>query len=456
MRAIVALGVLAAACGSSGGGGGSGGERIRRSKDAGAAVGVVARPGVDDVVERPPEREPNDDPATAAPLAGGVKGSLDGEDDIDAFTITPAAAGMIYAQVTGVEGVDLKLVLRDHRFALVVTADRGGAGVAEILPNAPVDAGTYLLVVREIPRKRKKPAKPTDAGPAGRVGPSAPYQLTASVLPAPAAGAEREPNDDEGTATELALGENATGWIGWGGDVDTWKLAIEALSEGNGLDVNVAAIEGTALTLEVTDAAGRSVMKSTGAAGQAVAVKSLAPRLTAGMAAVHHVRVSGKPANPEQAYTLTIATRLLDLDEEAEPNDRTSQSNGLRFGVEDQGSMRGEIGPGDVDIFSLSASPSAATFDVAIDPPPGVDVAIEAIAENGSSLGKADRGTAGASETLSVGAPAGTLVYVKLTAKADKTPRAGAPYQLRWSLTGGGAPSPRTPPTDEDPLPPEE
>lgn len=457
MRAAVALALVASACGSSGGGAPEH-ERIRRSKDAGASVGVVDRAGVDVPIDRPPEKEPNDDPATAAPLAGGVKGTLDGEADVDAFSIAPTEAGMIEAQVSGVEGVDLKLELRDHRFALVLTADRGGAGVAERLPNAPVDKGTYLLVVREIPRKKpRKPAK--DAGAAGRVGPSAPYQLTASVLPAPAAGAEREPNDDDGTATELALGENATGWIGWGGDLDTWKLAIEGLSEGNGLDLAVGAVEGTALTLEVTDAAGRSLMKSTGAAGEAVALKSLAPRITPGMAAVHHVRISGKPANPEQTYTLTIASRLLDLDEEAEPNDRTSQSNGLRFGAEDQGSMRGEIGPGDTDVFSLSASPAAAAFDLALDAPPGIDLAIEAIAENGSTLGKADHGTAGAAETLSVPAPAGTLIYVKVTAKADKTPRPDAPYQLRWSLTAGGAPPPAPPGDplpDEDPLPPEE
>lgn len=462
MRRPLAILAVASACGSSGGGGGSG-ERIRRSKDAGAAV-AVGDPGnrggaVD--VDRPPEKEPNDDPATAAPLAGGVKGALDGENDVDAFTIAPTEAGMISARVTGVEGVDLKLELRDHRFALVLTADRGSAGAAESLPNAPVDAGTYLLVVREVPKKPKKaPKGAKDAAVAGRTGPSAPYVLTASPLPAGAAGAEREPNDDDGTATELALGETATGWVGWGGDVDTWKLPIEGLAEGNGLDLSLGAIEGTALTLEVTDAAGRSLMKTTGAAGEPVALKSLAPRITAGEAAVHHVRISGKPANPDQAYALSIASRLLDLDEEAEPNDRTSQSNGLRFGVEDQGAMRGEIGPGDTDMFSLSASPSAAALDLALDAPPGVDLAIEAIAENGSVLGKADHGRAGAAESLSISAPAGTLVYIKLTAKPDKTPRPDAPYQLRWSLTAGGAPSPPPSgdpmPPEGDPLPPEE
>lgn len=450
-RRLLALAALAA-CGKSGGGGD--GDRIRRSKDAGAPVAMIDNAGGNLAVDRPPEREPNDDPATAAPLAGGVRGALDGEQDVDAFSLAPTAAGMIHAKVTGVPDVDLKLELRDHRFALVLTADRGGAGAPESFPDAPVEPGTYLLVVREVPKKRKKPKPGVDAG-GGRTGLSATYELTASPLPAPAPGGEQEPNDDDGTATELPLGETATGWIGWGGDVDTWKLAIEALAEGNGLDLTLSAVDGTALTLEVTDSAGRTLMKSSGAAGEAVTLKSLAPRLTPGEAAIHHVRIAGKPANPGEPYSLTIATRLLDLDEEAEPNDRTSQSNGLRFGVEDQGAMRGEIGPGDTDVFSLTGSPSTSTLDLALDAPPGVDLTVEAIAENGSILGKGDRGGPGAAESLAVTAPAGTLVYLKVVAKPDKKPRANAPYQLRWSLTAGAAP-PAAPPSDEDPLPPEE
>lgn len=453
MRAAVLLG-LVAACGSSGPGGG--GERIRRDKDAGDAVSMVDRPG-SVAVDRPAEKEPNEDPATAMPFSGGVRGALDGELDVDAFALTVPEAGMLGVKVTGIAGVDLKLELRDARFALVVAADRGPAGAPETLPNAPVEKGTYHLVVREVPKKRKKPKKGEDAA-VGRVGPSPTYELTGAPLPAPAATAEREPNDDEGTANEIAMGEPVSGWIGWGGDKDTWKLAIDALAEGNGLDLSVTAVQGTALTMEVTDAAGRIVMKTAGVAGEPVTIGSLAPRVVPGGAAVHHIRISGKPANPDDPYTLSIATRLLDLDEEAEPNDRTSQSNALRFGAEDQGTMRGQAAPGDKDTFSLSASPSAMSLDVAIDAPPGVDIAVNALAENGVALGKADRGGPGAGETLAIDIPAGTLVYLELTARPDKNARAAAAYSLRWSLTEGSAAAPphANPPPDDDPLPPEE
>lgn len=449
--ALIVL-VLFAACGS--GGSGSSPDRIRRDKDAGAAVAIVDRPGAV-VTEYAPEQEPNDDPATAMNLTGGVRGTLDGELDVDAFALTVPAPGMVAMKVTGVEGVDLKLELRDERFALVVTGDRGPAGAPETVPNAPVDKGTYHVVVREIPKKRKKPPKGAKDAAVGRTGASPPYELSATLLPAPASGGEREPNDDEGTANELALGEPATGWIGWGGDKDTWKLAIEALAEGNGLDLSVTAVEGTALTMEVTDAAGRALVKTSAGAGQPLAIKSLAPRLDPGEAAVHHIRITGKPSNPEDPYTLSIATRLLDLDEEAEPNDRTSQSNALRFGVEDQGAMRGQAAPGDKDTFSLSASPAAMSLDVALDAPPGIDVALAAIAESGANLGKADRGGPGAAEALAVDIPAGTLVYLELTAKPDKKALGAAPYSLRWSLTERAGAPPSLPPSD-DPLPPEE
>jgi hypothetical protein len=449
-RASLVLACAVAACG--GGGGGGGGERIRRDKDAGAAVAMVDRPGAV-VVERTPEKEPNDDPATAMPLAGGASGALDGEHDVDAYSLAVTTPGMVAAKVTGVADVDLKLELRDARFALVVTADRGPAGAPETLPNAPVEKGTYFLVVREIPKKRKKPPKGSKDASVGRVGPSATYELTAQMIDKPGDDAEREPNDDEGTANDVAIGAAATGYIGWGGDKDTWKLQIEALAEGNGLDLSVTAVSGTALSMEVTDAAGRTLVKTSAGVGEPLTLSSLSPRLAPGQAAVELIRITGKPANPDDPYTLTIATRLLDLDEEAEPNDRTSQSNPLRFGVEDQGSMRGRAAPGDTDTFQLSASTSSTSLDVALDAPPGIDVALDAIANSGADLGKADRGGPGVAESLHVDIPAGTLVYLELTAKADKTARAAGPYQLRWSLTesaGGAAPP------SSDPLPPEE
>ncbi|HVK74131.1 MAG TPA: hypothetical protein VM734_12465 [Kofleriaceae bacterium] len=459
-RVAVLVALAVAACGGGGGGGGND-ERLRRSKDAGAGVQVIDRAG-SAAADRPAEREPNDDPAGAGPLGDGVRGSLDGETDVDAFTIASTGPQVLTARVTGVADVDLELELRDAKFALVVQADRAGNGAGEGLVGVPLDEGTYHLVVREVPKKKPKPKKgaKVDAG-AGRVGPSAVYELTAELAAAPPAGVEREPNDDAGTANDLTLTEPATGYIGWSGDVDAWKLGVDAFAEGNGLDIAVTAVEGVALTVTVTDAGGRTLMKGQGKAGEPVLLKSLAPRVAPGGAPVHFILIAGRPSSHETPYTVTVTSRLLDLDEEAEPNDRTTNATPLRFGGEEQGSMRGLIGPGDTDVFALSEATAAATLDVAVDAPPGVDLVVEAIASNGASLGKADGATAGGAETLAaLPVAAGAAVFVKVTAKADKKATAG-PYQLRWSLTAGApartaGPGDDDPMPDEDPLPPEE
>ncbi len=439
-RALLLIALVG--CKDSGGGGG----KLSRTDRAAPPVSSVDRGAAAAGSDRPAEREPNGDPQAAAPLGDGVRGALDGELDVDVFAVRADGPRLLAARLSGMAGIDGKLELRDERFAVIVTGDRGGAGVGEGFPNVSLDKGEYFLVVREIAH-RPKPKKGADAG-AGRVGPSPGYELTAVLSVDPPAGGEREPDDDSGSANEVTLGGPATGYIGWGGDVDVWKLAIDGLTDGDGLDVTVGAVDKVALTVDITDAGGRRVIRSTGAPGQPVVLRSLAPRVSPGEPTVQFIAVSGKPANPDAAYQLDVISRLLELDEEAEPND--PRANPLRFGTEDQGTMRGELGPGDVDRFELSPSPGAATFDVVVDAPAGVDVVVELI---GGADGKADRGGPGAAEQLvGVAVAAGLAVGVKLTAKPDKKAAHGA-YQVRWSLS-----APSAPPLDPeaDPMPPEE
>jgi len=458
--AVVTVVAAAAACRDKTGGG-KGGAPLRRNPDAGKAVVLVDRPGgaTGPVGTLAREREPNADPETAGPLGDGVTGVLDGETDVDAFRFESSSLALVAAQVSAVADVDLKLELRDDRFAVVATSDRGGAGVSEGLPDAPIGTGSYFLVVREVPRKRARSRKRKDAD-VGRVGPSAPYRLTARVSTTSSPGASHEPDGDAGAANPLALGESVTGYLGWIDDADVWKLGVEALGDGDGLDLSVSAVDGVALTLEVTDAASRPLIARTEAAGQPVAIRGLAPRLAPGEVPIYYVAVHGKPSNPDVAYTLRVDSRLLDLDEEAEPNDRTSRATPLRYQGQDEGTMRGLLGPGDVDIFLLSPSPGPVQLAVAVDAPPGLDLAVELIAASGQVLTKADHGKAGVAESAGAAVPAGTAVYVQLTARPDRKAPRSAPYQLRWSLTDRAAvdPGPATVPggAEQDPLPPEE
>lgn len=446
--ALLLLGL--AACKDGGGGGGGGGKLSRTDRDA-PPVAVVDRSAVAAGGDRPAEREPDDDAAHAMALAGGVRGALDGEADVDVYAIESDGPRLLNARLSAMAGVDGKLELRDERFEVIVTGDRGGANVAEGFPNVSLDKGAYFLVVREVPHKAR-PKKGSDAGTAGRTGPSPAYELTATLSADPPAGGEREPDDDSGSANDVTLGAPATGYIGWGGDVDVWKLAIDGLADGDGLDVAVTAVEKVALTVEITDAGGRRLVRSTGAPGAPVVLRSLAPRVAAGEPTVQFIAVSGKPANPDASYQLDVTSRLLELDEEAEPNDAADRGNPLRFGSEDQGTMKGEIGPGDVDRFTLSPAPGPSTFDVVVDAPAGVDLVVEL---TGAASDRSDRGGPGAAEQLTdVFVPPNAAIGVKVSTKG-KGGATGA-YQLRWSSSaGGGAPSPATDP-DGDPMPPEE
>src|SRR5690606_9559861 len=97
-------------------------------------------------------------------------------------------------------------------------------------------------------RRRKKP----EPAPA----PAPVYELTAQLVNTPKGG-ELEPDDDRGTANDLIVADNVTGYIGWSGDRDVWKLSVETLSDKNLLDIHVSAVEGVALELEIADGLGQ-------------------------------------------------------------------------------------------------------------------------------------------------------------------------------------------------------
>ncbi len=437
-------------------------EHLGRSRDAAAAVVVVDRPGGtagSSTSDLPAEREPNAKAANASPLGAGVQGVLDGETDVDAFQIVSPGPRMVTAVLAPIAGIDTRLELRDRDFALLATSDRGGPGVGEGLAGAPLDKGTFYLVVREVARpvKPAKPAKPkpgagSAAPPTGRVGRSPPYTLTAQLVADPVAGGEREPDDDPGSANEVSLIEPVTGHLGWTGDVDVWKVSLEGLAEGNGLDLAVTAVPGVTLSLAVTDAADRPRVAVTGLPGQPLLVRSVAPRLDPGEATIHHVKISGKPSNPDVGYTLTVTARLLDVDEEAEPNDKPATATTLRYGAEDEGTMRGALAAGEVDVYALSPSSGPRQLDATVDGVAGLDLVCEVLGASGASVDKGDRGGAGAGEDATAPVPSGAPAFIRVTAKAGKKPVPPAAYVLRWSSSVGGPPAA----TPDDPLPPEE
>jgi hypothetical protein len=420
--AVAALLALAVAASGVLGCGKKRAKRIERDRDAAAVVFVDRAAAA--TVELSDEVEPNDEESQANPVAlgAGVRGSLDGESDVDVFRVEVPGDGVLGAQLSGIEGVDLILELRDKDGKVLAVSDRGPALTAEGIPNYAVGQGSYYLAVREFVRKRRKDAP-------GREGPSPTYELVVTFADEVPEGFEREPNESADGALEVLLGDEVQGYYGWNRDVDMWKLSLEGFSTSYSLDLDLDGVPVVTPTLEILDGKGGRVLARSAGQGDGLRVRNLVPEEGS---AFYYARISGRRSNPLDPYRLRVSTRLLDPDEEVEPNDTPETAGPLRDDSrESEGSRRGYIGPGDVDYYRLEAVGEPMLLSVVVEPSGDVDVKLEVATDKGAMLGASDAGKRGAREELSaVPVPAGTAVLVKLTAEGA----IAEPYQLRWSV----------------------
>jgi len=415
----LALLLLAAACGKGGGG--------TRTRDRdGAPVVVVERRSTGGRLLAD-EREPNDadDKANPIELGGGVRGNLDGETDVDVYALHLAARTVLDARLSG-SGVDLVLELH-ARDRLLAHSDRGPAGTVEGFPDFPLDPGDYLLVVREYVKPAptgKKAKKEPPRQP--RTGASPPYELLVAAAPAPQRGREVEPNTEIAAAGELGLGEEGLGWLGWSDDVDLWRIDVTGLGEGYALDFDVAIPEGAQATLALLDDNSDPLLERRGDRGESIAVRGLVPRPGNEH---YYVQLTTRRSNPEEPYSVRATTRLRDLDEEAEPNDKAAAAGRLREDSrETGGTRRGWLGAGDSDYWTLPAGP-AGSLSLSVTPPEGVDVKL-AVTAGGSKV-EANAGKRGATEQLTgVAVAERTPVTVVVSGSGSSA----EPYLLRWSF----------------------
>jgi hypothetical protein len=470
MRATAALAIaaLALALGAC-----SGKKRIGRDKDAAPAAVKVDTAQGGAPVAAVDEKEPNATPAEATPLAlgGTARGSLDGAADVDVYKLAVTGNGALKVTLAGVDGVDLLLEITDGSDAIVAKSDHGPAATGEGVPNLGVVKGDYFLRVKEFTKpakagKKKKGAEATkergggggpsgsaggagaasprgnDAAPAGRTGPSPTYELTAVLAEKPVEGGEREPDDDAGAANEMYPGDTVTGFVGWTGDKDVWKLSLEAMTQRNAFDVEVTPVDGVALNVEIADAAGKALQARKGGKGATVALNAFTPQLAEGSAPFHYITIGGDRSNPDAGYSLTVRGRLVGLDEETEPNDKKEQAQLLPGS---SGTVKAGYAAGDVDCFAVEAAPEAQSLVFTVSPPDGVDAVVEVSVPSGL-LAKTDLAAAGANEKVEVTIPAsvrGTACVAWKAVKADPgTPR---DYDVDYSVE-----------TAVDALPPEE
>ena len=380
------------------------------------------------------ETEPNDgvDTATPLPLGGTVRGRIATDGDVDEYRIDVTSAGALAVMVSAVDGMDLTLEIIDDSGDSIARSDRGGVRAVEGVPNLGVSPGRYTAIVRAKkpppppkpkPAKPAKPAKPPKKGapppePAPvadtqpPAGPAPVYEITAS-LSQPAAGAEREPDDDRGAANDLVAGEPGTGYIGWTGDVDAWKLSLETLSTKNVIDLEVGAIDGVALTLELTDAAGGALLTRHGARGAPLLVKSVWPAVAAGAPPFFYLILRGDRSNPDTPYAIKVTARVLEPDTETEPDDTLDHP--FVF-PPDRTTVHASLTPGDTDCFALPVNAAARDVDVTLEPRGDLDLVAELVVD-GKVVAKSDQ-AAGAAERLHWKVPANAVAIVRVTGKA--------------------------------------
>jgi MFS family permease len=227
---------------------------------------------------------------------------------------------------------------------------------------------------------------------------------------APAAGAEHEPDDDRGEANNLIAGDIASGYIGWTGDVDVWKISIEALSARNALDIELSAVEGVALSLEISDGVGQVIATRKGPRGAPLVVRGFVPLLPQGAPPFHYLTVKGDRSNSETAYQLRAVAKVIAPDAEIEPNDTPDTAMPVPA---DRKSLHAHWSAGDVDCFAVAPEDAARVLEVSIDTPNELDLAIDVLVE-GKVVAKVDHPGKGAAEKVSAPMPAGAHAVIRV------------------------------------------
>jgi serine/threonine protein kinase len=202
----------------------------------------------DPVDTRTAELEPNNTIGAANVLPEGRtftaqlgKRQDEQRSDADFYTIQNPGRDrrVVRVEVTALPNMDIVFELfREGISSPLLTADSGGIGQPEVVPNFVIDGPRYYVRVRELWESGSRPTENV----------SDTYQVRWRYAD-PEEGDEREVNDSLELAERVRMGETRRGFIGWGGDEDVYCL------EGAATDV-VARVEGVSsldLVLEVID-----------------------------------------------------------------------------------------------------------------------------------------------------------------------------------------------------------
>jgi hypothetical protein len=165
---------------------------------------------------------------------------------------------------------------------------------------------------------------------------------------------------------------------------------------------------------------------------------------------IYFVTVTGDKPNPDEAYTLRVATAAIVLDEETEPNDTPATASALADIPGAEAGVRvGTLPAGDVDLYKLDPAPADRTLALVVAPPASVAVELGVVSEDGHPIAGPTGGDKKGAEVKipSAAIPAKTVAYVRVAAKAGSSDTER--YKLRWSLGVTAAPAEKVPGVDE-------
>ena len=323
------------------------------------------------------EQEPNDKPEQAQLLAlnsdwpvlsvaGELTASGQGAGkDVDVFKLV--VPGRKDAPVEAVDSAGAEDArLGGRRLSIEVAAGAGGALALQLLDEATKTIETVAVAPGEnagmpnmavLPGRvyfvRIKPAPKSSKTEAEAPGNS--YKLTVQLSDFELA-EEREPNDSLASAQPLTMTGAAdfSGFIGWAHDQDFYR--VPAADVVSALDVEVEAVQGVALGLQVLDGSGSRIAVGSGRKGESLALRNVTIPPSQGDASPSsrflYVVVRGESGqNRDQRYVLHLSMGSLRQDSEVEPNDNAASATVIH-----DGTFTGYLPIGDVDYFRYAES----------------------------------------------------------------------------------------------------
>ena len=168
------------------------------------------------------------------------------------------------------------------------------------------------------------------------------YTLRATA--APLGAADPEPNGDPATAIAFDTSAGVTGRLGHAGDVDVYRLSIDASLAARQLDLRLLSRRlDIARELCLLDADGNRLQCRRAEGPLSLPSLFLSP-------ADYYVSVAGDP-DPDAPYVLRLEPTTTPVpDFELEPNDSTAAATSVAAGTE----MRGWATPGDDDYYRVT------------------------------------------------------------------------------------------------------